>query len=111
MDKCDRLRVGWLNGLGGVPREQKMLKGHLPRVIYRQVYYYTKTHPNGGGVADMVSVVWFPVSVFSNLHVLSLDRICAPEGRCKATWKREFELPWREAGPPNHRDDKVGSDQ
>jgi len=27
----DRLRVG-------VPREQKMLKGHLPRVIYHQVY-------------------------------------------------------------------------
>ena len=27
-----RLRVG------GVPREQKMLKGHLPRVIYHQVY-------------------------------------------------------------------------
>ena len=24
--------------LGGVPREQKMLKGHLPRVIYHQVY-------------------------------------------------------------------------
>ena len=24
--------------LGGVPREQKMLKGHLPRVIYRQVH-------------------------------------------------------------------------
>ena len=22
----------------GVPREQKMLKGHLPRVIYHQVY-------------------------------------------------------------------------
>jgi len=39
----DRLRVGWLNGylihyIGGVPREQKMLKGHLPRVIYHQVY-------------------------------------------------------------------------
>ena len=30
-----RLRVGWLTG---VPREQKMLKGHLPRVIYHQVY-------------------------------------------------------------------------
>jgi len=29
------------------------------------------------------------------------------EGRCKATWKREFKLPWREAGPPNHHDDKV----
>ena len=24
--------------LGGVPREQKMLKGHLPRVVYPQVY-------------------------------------------------------------------------
>ena len=32
-------------------------------------------------------------------------------GRCKATWKREFKLPWREAGPPNHLDDKVDSDQ
>jgi len=25
-------------------------------------------------------------------------------------WKREFKLPWREAGPPNHHDDKVDSD-
>jgi len=33
------------------------------------------------------------------------------EGRCKATWKREFKLPWREAGPPNHHNDKVDSDQ
>ena len=33
------------------------------------------------------------------------------EGRCKATWKREFNFPWREAGPPNHHDDKVDSDQ
>ena len=29
----------------------------------------------------------------------------------KATWKREFKLPWREAGPPNHHDDEVDSDQ
>ena len=31
---------GWLaqRYLGGAPREQKMLKGHLPRVIYHQVY-------------------------------------------------------------------------
>ena len=37
----DRLRVGLLTGfsfMGGVPREQKMLKGHLPRIIYHQVY-------------------------------------------------------------------------
>ena len=33
------------------------------------------------------------------------------KGRCKATWKREFKLPWREAGPPNHVDDKVDADQ
>ena len=32
------------------------------------------------------------------------------EGKCKAAWKREFKLPWREAGPPNHHDDKVDSD-
>jgi len=29
------------------------------------------------------------------------------EGRCKATSKREFKIPWREAGPPNHLNDKV----
>ena len=33
------------------------------------------------------------------------------EGRCKATWKRKFKLSWREAGPPNHHDDEVDSDQ
>jgi len=32
-------------------------------------------------------------------------------GRCKATWKREFKLPWREACPPNHHDDQVDSDR
>ena len=31
--------------------------------------------------------------------------------RCKATWKREFKPPWREAGPPNQHDDKVDSGQ
>ena len=31
--------------------------------------------------------------------------------RCKAPWNREFEFPWREAGPPNHHDDQVDSDQ
>ena len=32
-------------------------------------------------------------------------------GRCKATWKRDCTLPWREAGRPNHPDDKVESEQ
>ena len=33
------------------------------------------------------------------------------EGRCKATWKREFELPWCETGSLHHHDDIVDSDQ
>ena len=33
------------------------------------------------------------------------------EDRYKATWERVFKLSWREAGPPNHNDDKVDSDQ
>jgi hypothetical protein len=33
------------------------------------------------------------------------------EGRYKATYGTEFKLPWREAGPPNHLDDEVDSDQ
>ena len=36
-----------------------------------------------------------------------LDRL----ERCKATKKSEFKPPWREAGPPNHHNDKVDSDQ
>ena len=27
--------------------------------------------------------------------------------RCKATWKRGFKIPWREAGPPTYHDDHV----
>ena len=33
------------------------------------------------------------------------------ELRCKASWKKELKLPWREAGLPNHQDDKVDSYQ
>jgi len=33
------------------------------------------------------------------------------EGRYEATWKRGFRLPWREAGPSDHVDDQVDSDQ
>jgi len=28
-----------------------------------------------------------------------------------ATWKMEFKIPWRQADPPNHHDDRVDSDQ
>jgi hypothetical protein len=33
------------------------------------------------------------------------------KGRCKTTRKRDFKLPWREAGPPNHLDGAMNSDQ
>ena len=33
------------------------------------------------------------------------------KGRCKATWKRDLKLPWREAGPLNRLDDKVDSEE
>ena len=32
-----------------VAREQKMLKGQLPRVIYHQVHWHTKKTSQGGG--------------------------------------------------------------
>ena len=41
-----------------------------------------------------------------SLHTCRLQ-----EGRYKTTRKREFKLPWREAGSPNHPDDEVDSDQ
>ena len=34
----------------------------------------------------------------------------AHEGRYKATWKRKFALPEREAGPLNHLEDEVDLD-
>ena len=42
---------------------------------------------------------------------LALARGLLTRKRCKATWKRESKLPWREAGPLNHLGDKVDPDQ
>ena len=33
------------------------------------------------------------------------------DNKCVCVSGREFKVPWREAGPPNHHDDKVDSDQ
>ena len=38
---------GLVGSTGRVPREQKLLKGHLPRVIYQQVYEHTKKNVPG----------------------------------------------------------------
>ena len=45
------------------------------------------------------------------LEVSPPGNLVFKEGEFKATWKREFEFQWREAGPPHHYDDKVDSDQ
>jgi len=45
--------------VGSTQREQKMLKGHLPRVICHQVYEYTKINGSGFGVrAPQLSAAW-----------------------------------------------------
>ena len=41
------------------------------------------------------------------LYGLRVEQEC----RCKATWKREFKLSWREVCLFNHDDDVVGLDQ
>ena len=37
---------GERRALGGVPRERKMLEGHLPRVIYHRVYSHIRRERN-----------------------------------------------------------------
>ena len=41
--------------MGGVPREQKMLKGYLPSVIHHQVYYEDKNKQVTSGGASQMS--------------------------------------------------------
>ena len=48
----------------------------------------------------------------SDVKVNISPRMCRAAAEYSSDgWKREFKLPWREAGPPNHHDDKVDSDQ
>ena len=54
----------------------------------------------------------FGLSAFGlGLSVFEFRAISHKEGGCEATWRRKFKFPWREAGLPNHHDDKVDSDQ
>jgi len=59
--------------------------------------------------ADLLAAVLASLLERGEVAVLVERPLAGPalqEGRCKATWKREFKLPWREADPP-----KVDSDQ
>ena len=70
------------------------------------MFMATKITPQVGHPSDSTSV---SVAVDAG-SMLILIRFRFEEGRCKAAWKREFKLSWREAGPPSHSDDTVNSD-
>ena len=75
---------------------------------YRLVYHSTI----GLRIIKKKKKIWGVLSAGVGVAPLLRNlRTHLPEGSCKATWKRELKLPWREAGPPNHHDDKVDSDQ
>ena len=65
--------------------------------------------PKTGGVTTVLQHLqpWKGQGLESRVTDKVLSVLCG----CKATWKRECELPWREAGPPNHQDDKEDSDR
>ena len=68
-------------------------------------------HPRPVGDARLFQKDFVFLCVLQGHRSMSPPRFQGACGRCKATWKREFKLPWREAGPPNNHDDKVVSDQ
>ena len=53
-------------GGGGVPQEQKILKGHLPRFMYHQVYWYT---------TSIRTYLWVWWRAFEHAR-RQLDRLC-----------------------------------
>ena len=79
--------------LGGVPREHKMLQGHLPRVVYHQVHNvyceYTlisqrEAGGSGRGGAGVPSAqrmllhTWI-LSVITKQHLVQIGRIDGPD--------------------------------
>ena len=54
--------------LGGVPRKQRMLNRHLPRVIHHQVYQYTKT--------NMCSISLHQEQLFNTFTEMGM--VCSP---------------------------------
>ena len=54
------------------------------------------------------------VYIYKNVHIYIEHTRCTSRGSTpsiKASWTRQLKLPWREAGPHNHHDDQVDSDQ
>jgi len=67
--------------------------------------------------------IWRGLEEEGGAIIISLHGLCiaynfiiseglqGPGGGWTRNWKKEFKLPWCEAGPPNHLDDTVESDQ
>jgi len=77
-------------------------RGEGVTAIYIYIYIYIYIRPTPRKLAQTT-----PSAIATAASICSRGQ----DGRCKATWKREYKLPWREAGPPNHHDDNVDSDQ
>ena len=76
-----------------------------------QVHTHTLTHTR---THTLSRTLILPRGTFGKRRVERRGAMRGERGKVllgKAIWKREFKLPWREAGPPNHHDDKVDSDQ
>jgi len=104
----------WVSGFGSRVSGFGM---HAPGLVdfLEEILQVTSLHPHFRLRALYGSLQWgwgAPGLVdFLQEHCDQLPHLRTWKGRCKATWKREFKLPWREAGPPNHHDDKEDSDQ
>ena len=108
-----------------LPRDNRVLwqNRYLPHVvlwptIHKSTFHPPRTNPlplaRKSAPERQEAITWRIATSASSASSMASasDTPCIfQECRCKATWKREFKLSWREAGPPNHHDDKVDSDQ
>ena len=76
-----------VTSLGGVPREQEMLKGHLPRVLYHRVLVYQDPDDSGIGGAD-----------WDQLDAKTRTSLSSEYGAYKAVKARFW--PWRSGESP-----------
>ena len=75
--------------LEGVPREQQILQGHLPRVTYHQVYWYSKIQSVGFSAGGVVCVLKFRVRG-SGFRVWGVG--CGVQGSASRVQKSEFKV-------------------
>ena len=70
-----------------------------------------------GSTSGGTTQLWWVVPPDSAVRVRPVQKCVCPNSRTAMSisssvcLERDFKLPWREAGPPDHQDDKVDSDQ